>query len=226
MITILSIFGDVERLISEDLYPYRYVITPLLFLSVAALLIVAVSKRAHLIVLRHRLVSLLIGVPLLMVCLLAGNYLLSPLWERSFLEEASPLQAAVDESKTTGGGPILSETSSDALAPQVPLRGDFKGADDFHFGRGTALLISGADGINVLRLEDFSVRNGPDLYVYLSRETDGKRVDETLNLGRLKATDGAFNYELPASVDPSSIKSVLVWCRQFSVLFAIAEIER
>jgi len=37
---------------------------------------------------------------------------------------------------------------------------------------------------------------------------------------------GAFNYELPSSIDPSTIKSVLIWCKQFSVVFAIAEFEK
>jgi hypothetical protein len=73
-----------------------------------------------------------------------------------------------------------------------------------------------------LRLENFSVRNGPDLYVYLSTDPSGVSVVETLNLGALKATDGAFNYEIPAGIDMTGIKSVGVWCRQFSVLFAHA----
>ena len=38
--------------------------------------------------------------------------------------------------------------------------------------------------------------------------------------------DGAFNYEVPASIDVATVKTVLVWCRQFSVLFASAELER
>ena len=75
----------------------------------------------------------------------------------------------------------------------------------------------------VLRFEDFSVRNGPDLYVYLSEDPAGGSVDEALNLGGLKATDGAFNYEVPPQIDVSRAKSAVVWCRQFSTLFAHAE---
>ena len=48
-------------------------------------------------------------------------------------------------------------------------RGMFEGADDFHFGRGDALLIETAPGAYTLRFENFSVRNGPDLFVYLER---------------------------------------------------------
>ncbi len=96
------------------------------------------------------------------------------------------------------------------------------GADDFHFGHGDALLIQTGPSTYVLRFESFSVRNGPDLYVYLSEDANGGGVRESLNLGKLKATDGAFNYEIPASVDVSKIKSAVVWCKQFAVLFTHA----
>ena len=40
----------------------------------------------------------------------------------------------------------------------------------------------------------------------------------------LKATNGSFNYTVPAEADLSSIKSVVVWCRQFSVLVTWADL--
>ena len=43
-----------------------------------------------------------------------------------------------------------------------------------------------------------------------------------MNLGGLRATDGAFNYEIPADVDVSQFESAVVWCKQFSVLFGTA----
>ena len=101
------------------------------------------------------------------------------------------------------------------------LSGEFAGTDDFHFGSGTASIIETAPGTYTLRLEDFSVRNGPDLFVYLSPDADGY-VDEALELGRLKATDGSFNYALPAGTDPSDFASALIWCKQFAHLFAVA----
>jgi hypothetical protein len=105
----------------------------------------------------------------------------------------------------------------------VVQTGEFVGADDFHFGRGDAQLIETEPGVYVLRFENFSVRNGPDLFVYLSTDPSGEDVEEALNLGSLKATDGAFNYEIPPEIDVSTIRSAVVWCKQFSVLFAHAE---
>lgn len=100
----------------------------------------------------------------------------------------------------------------------------FSGADAFHFGRGAAQVIETAPGRYVLRFEEFSVRNGPDLYVYLSRDADGSSVEGAVNLGKLKATDGAFNYEIPEGTDIARYKTAIVWCRRFAALFAVAPI--
>jgi hypothetical protein len=105
--------------------------------------------------------------------------------------------------------------------PTVQAAGPFRGADDFHFGEGTASIIETAPGRFTLRFEAFSVRNGPDLYVYLSPDAAGY-ADGVLELGTLKATDGAFGYELPAGTDPTDYASAVIWCKQFAVLFAVA----
>jgi hypothetical protein len=222
VIAALSIFGELESLIADHLYPYRYVVTPLLALTLAGALLLAVRLDLHRVLWRHRLVSTAVGVPVLVVSLAAGNYFLSPLWERNRLDEASPLQAGAAMMIDSPAGSVDMAKAIVDTGPKATHMGMFRGADDFHFGRGDALIIRTEANANVLRFENFSVRNGPDLYVYLSREESGRRVDETLNLGRLKATDGAFNYEIPAGVDLAGVKSVLVWCRQFATLFAVA----
>jgi len=231
---LLNIFGQLENFIADDLYPYRYVITPLLLIAAAALVYVAYSKGIHLTLLRHKLATTLIGVPVLILAIVAGNYLLSPLWERSHLEETSPLavtDAAPDSGESAAAEPAQAPSgpatgASDAsFEARIVQAGQFMGSDDFHFGRGDAQLIETAPGTYTLRFENFSVRNGPDLYVYLSQDPSGENVDEALNLGSLKATDGAFNYEIPAEFDISTVKSAVVWCKQFSVLFAHAELQ-
>jgi hypothetical protein len=216
---LLSVFGELERLMSEEFYPYRYVLTPLIGIALAGAVFLAVRHGLHLVVWRHRLASTLIGVPLLVGAVFAGNYLLSPLWERSFLEEEGPV-AMVREAPASAGGDVAMTTA--VFAPRTASRGMFMGADDFHFGRGDALIIEAEAGKHVLRLENFSVRNGPDLYVYLSHDPDGEIVEERLNLGKLKATDGSFNYDIPVGIDISQVRSVVVWCKAFSVQFAAA----
>ena len=257
---LLNIFGELERFTTEQLYPYRYVITPLVIAGILAALYSAYRLGAHVWVRRNPVLSAAVGVPLVVVALVAGNYLLSPLWERSHLEEASPLavapaeaaapsptasahQPAADtpvpatatpampESTMTpsgsdaGAAPSTSGQPASTFQPGVTSSGSFVGADEFHFGRGDALIIETEPGKYVLRFENFSVRNGPDLFVYLSEDPTGEYVEEALNLGTLKATDGAFNYEVPPEIDVSRIKSAVVWCRQFSTLFTHAKLE-
>jgi hypothetical protein len=61
--------------------------------------------------------------------------------------------------------------------------------------------------------------------VYLSPDANGYATG-VLELGKLKATDGAFGYDLPVGTDPDDFASALVWCKQFSHLFATAALAR
>ena len=108
-----------------------------------------------------------------------------------------------------------------AFAAREVRRGDWVGADDFHFAQGDMSIIETEPGRYILRVENFSIRNGPDLFVYLSPSSGGYE-EGGLNLGELKATDGAFNYEVPEGTDLSAYRSAVVWCEQFAVLFATA----
>ena len=67
----------------------------------------------------------------------------------------------------------------------------------------------------------FIVRNGPDLYVYVSPDANGY-ADGVVELGKLKADKGNQNYDMPAGFDPVVAASVVIWCKQFSVQFAVA----
>jgi hypothetical protein len=166
----------------------------------------------------------------------AAWYLASPIWIRTSLIEAAPTVApapiasadpAPSVAQAAPTAPPSSTPTSRVTAAPTPFvpatlaSGKFHGTDDFHFGRGTASIVEIAPGRFHLRLEDFSVRNGPDLYVYLSTSA-GDYTDDALELGRLKATDGSFGYELPSGTDPGRFRSAIIWCKQFSHLFAVA----
>ena len=191
---------------------------------------------------RHpfRAASLLIVV--LIVGLPVGYYLASPIWIRTVLVEPGPIAAAPAVAPVTPIPTPIATPMSVSVGPSAPrppaasgrpspvappfaarriASGSFHGTDDFHFGRGTATIVETAPGSYVIRLEDFSVRNGPDLYVYLSPAVDD-HAPGALELGRLKATDGAFGYALPAGADPADFASAIIWCKQFSHLFAVA----
>ncbi len=163
-------------------------------------------------------------------------YLASPIWIRTALVEPEPVAVVVASSvpSSPAGTPPSATAEAPVASPAAPpppspaadgpitlASGTFHGTDDFHFGRGTATLTEIEPGRLHLRLEGFSVRNGPDLYVYLSPDADGYAAD-ALELGKLKATDGSFGYDLPAGVDAGRFRSAIVWCKQFSHLFATA----
>jgi len=72
--------------------------------------------------------------------------------------------------------------------------------------------------------DDFRAAKGPDLKIFLSpksvADATGKNaVDGSLNIGELKKTKGAQEYEVPSGVDLSQYGSVLVHCEAYSVLW-------
>ena len=100
--------------------------------------------------------------------------------------------------------------------PASPADGDRRGAAR----SGGADPPRGIPGLAALDADGVE-RNGPDLHVYLSSDPEGYAAD-ALDLGGLEATDGSFNHEIPAGIDPSRYRSVVIWCEPFSVLFAVA----
>jgi hypothetical protein len=151
----------------------------------------------------------LLGVvgALLFVVLAVGWWLTAPLFIRYAVNRPSP----------------LADPATEVLA-----RGQFTGQDAAHQGSGQALLARLPDGELVLRLENLNVTNGPDLYVLVSAHaaprTD-QEVRDGADLGRLKAPEGSYHYTLPASFDPSTAHSVVIYCSLFKTVFATAPLE-
>jgi electron transfer DM13 len=227
--------GDLERAFAASIYPNRVAIA--IATAIVAVVLAIVARRRGWFggVRRHPARAALIGVLALAILGPVGWYLASPLFISTSINEPPPVAAVEPTLSPTPGAPSTSASMPDATPDPTPaptptptstprplaLAGPFSGADDFHFGRGTARLVETTPGAYVVRLEDFEVRNGPDLYVYLSPDRSGY-VDTALELGRLKADKGNQNYDVPSGLDPASAGSVVIWCKQFSVLFAVA----
>ena len=133
-------------------------------------------------------------------------YLASPLWIDREVSEAL-------------------ELSADST---VTKKGTFKGADSAHQGSGKVEIIE-TGGKSVVRFTDFEVTNGPDLFVMLAKKKGLKNSDDVKNssfveLQPLKGNIGNQNYQLPAGLKVEDYGSVVVWCKQFGVLFASAEL--
>ncbi len=132
--------------------------------------------------------------------------------------ETNPTVAAVEPQATVENPPAV-------VADRVLSRGSFYNLA--HLSSGEAAVYQLADSTRILRLQNFSVDNGPDLYVYLVPvdpvpNASGSEIPGYFSLGRLKGNIGDQNYELPADLDLSQYKSVVIWCQAFAVPFAAA----
>ena len=103
-------------------------------------------------------------------------------------------------------------------APKI-IQSDYSGnlIPDAHNVKGMVKIYG-----SILRFEDFDTINGPDLYIYLSKDTS---ANEIINLGKIKGTKGNINYDIPLDAKIKDYPYVLVWCKQFSVLFSHAKLE-
>jgi len=90
-----------------------------------------------------------------------------------------------------------------------------------HTASGTAAIYL-LDGKHTLLLDPFSSQNGPDLKVYLSKDVDASNY---LRLGALQSTMGKQSYSIPSGISLTDYPYVHIWCEQFSVEFARAEMK-
>jgi Electron transfer DM13 len=111
-----------------------------------------------------------------------------------------------------------------ATAVRTLSAGTFRSHE--HATAGRARVIATAGGRRYVRFEDFETSNGPALKVYLSAASasgPGDRFDDRfVDLGDLKGNVGSQNYAIPAGVRLDGYRSVVVWCKRFSVPFAAA----
>ena len=159
-----------------------------------------------------------------------GWYLGSPLFVRSTANEAAPTAANLVTPSPSMNESFPRETlGSFGPTPRVVAtfdvaRGELQFVDNLHNGKGPVTLLRVGDR-HVLRFENVAITNAPDVHVYLSRDRGGKWSESTsVYLGPLKATNGSFNYDVPAGTDVTLLRSVVVWCRAFSVLVTWADL--
>ena len=164
--------------------------------------------------------SLMVIVGVLIVGSISA-FALSPYFTESTIDEELPpgvlIQPKMNDEK-------MSETMEDEMmkTQAISYSGVFVGVGDgIHDAQGKAYTIPLEGGKDVLRLENFKSTNGPDLYVYLSKD---KGASEFINLGKLKANNGNQNYDIPNEVNLAEYNQVLIWCKAFGVLFGSAEI--
>jgi hypothetical protein len=134
-------------------------------------------------------------------------------------ETATPAGTAETPAAAT---PTVTPTPAATATSGVLAAGVFQDGDPGHDGEGIAEIQRLPDGSFNVFLKEFSVTNGPDLFVVLSTDPGGQYRDGDLVLSDLRANNGNQNYAIPAGTDVSGFRSVIIWCRQFDVVFAYA----
>lgn len=169
--------------------------------------------------------AVIVGLPI-------AWYLLSPLWINIRVNESFPTAApdisvqATQAMSTAMAGPtqMMEEPMPEANMTMI-AQGSFYNI--IHIGSGQAVVYQLADGSRILRLQDFEVDNGPELHIYLVPidpvpASIGVEIPGSVDLGMLKGNIGDQNYEIPADLDLSQFKSIVIWCQPFRVPFIAA----
>jgi hypothetical protein len=138
------------------------------------------------------------------------------------VDEAIPRVPATADSDPQG------DETEPEMEPMTLLMGDFQRLE--HPASGTASILELDDGTRFLRFEDLDTSNGPDLRVYLTEipaSDDWFAYGERfVDLGPLKGNKGDQNYALPKGLELSPFKSAVIWCRRFTVGFAVAPLDQ
>ena len=152
--------------------------------------------------------------------LVLGAIVFVLLW---FQPQKLVLEKTVNEAAPTVAAPSESPSAS----TKELASGSFRSLE--HHTTGSARLIRLADGSVIVRLEKLDTSNGPDVRVYLSSIPADRGLHDYGNgyvdLGALKGNRGSQNYRVPAGADLSKYKSLVIWCRRFTVGFAVAPLE-
>jgi Electron transfer DM13 len=100
-------------------------------------------------------------------------------------------------------------------------KGTLSDGDPSHKSSGVVEVYQ-TSGNKTLQFKTFNGSIQPDVRVYLSESPTN--ITNATELGPVKATTGSFNYTFDDSINLSTRKYVVLWCKQFSVLFGKAEL--
>ncbi len=99
------------------------------------------------------------------------------------------------------------------------LSGTFE--SNSHPTTGNAKIIENVEKKKFLVLENLKSDAGPDLRIYLATDKTATSFVEIT----AKVSNGNSKIELPATANTDKQKFILIWCKQFSVLFGSAALK-
>ena len=192
-------------------------------------------------------VLLIVGAIVAIPVIAFAWWLVSPLFISKTVVEDFPMSASaqIPESMTQSEAEKVMEGMAkiDMPAmeemPEMPpemdepvaiASGQFRDGDSFHKGSGAVTLYRLPTGEGLVRFEGLSVTNGPDLRVLVTSHPDPQTRDDVhdsdyTEIGKLKGNKGDQNYDVPADLDLSSIRSIVIYCAPFQVVFSVAPLQ-
>lgn len=99
------------------------------------------------------------------------------------------------------------------------LQGNFENA--VHPTSGVVKIYEDKDKKRTLVFENFKTDAGPDLRIYLAEDRSVTNFIQITD----KVQNGNLTLAIPANADLKKQNHVLIWCRQFSVLFGFAALK-
>ena len=110
------------------------------------------------------------------------------------------------------------------VAPVTVLKsGAFSSSGGYTVSGGGSIVRDSNNKLFAILGSNFSTTPGPDLYVYLSQAMSVTSTN-FLDLGILRANSGEQFYAIPSGTDVSSYTHIVIYCKQFSVLFGRASL--
>lgn len=90
-----------------------------------------------------------------------------------------------------------------------------------HTTSGIAKIYEDKNKKRTLVFENFKTDAGPDLRIYLAEDKSASNFIQISN----KVQNGNIQLSIPDSADLSKQMHILIWCKQFSVLFGSAQLK-
>jgi hypothetical protein len=110
--------------------------------------------------------------------------------------------------------------------PSTTKKWFFTRVDSLHYATGSVVVKKSGDGYDIVLSEDFFTPSAPDLYVWISQQSDFSGwLDQTisyLDLGPLQRNTGSSTFRISQNELDRYGWSIIIWCKAFSIYFSHA----
>lgn len=143
--------------------------------------------------------------------------------------EASATTAApADESPTTTASPATTAaapTTTVAASPSEPATVSTGSLRSLDYTVSGGVTVTRAGDASTISLIDLRSEDGPALALYVSTEAGVVSPDGATRVDSLQGLTGDQTYDLPAGIDSTEVRSVLIWCEQVNGPFGGADLQ-